>query len=100
MGAKIQAFDIFQTPLSSHYPLPLRTSTVFVSTMVFFFELLFIFAIIPAVQVKLYWRNYTGTYWNFLLNLYLLLSNINSETMREFLRDAGGVLNYIARDVM
>jgi hypothetical protein len=24
MGAKIQAFDIFQTPLSSHYPLPLR----------------------------------------------------------------------------
>jgi hypothetical protein len=26
MGAKIQAFDIFQTPLSSHYPLPLRLS--------------------------------------------------------------------------
>jgi hypothetical protein len=25
MGAKIQAFDIFQTPLSSHYPLPLRS---------------------------------------------------------------------------
>jgi hypothetical protein len=24
MGAEIQAFDIFQTPLSSHYPLPLR----------------------------------------------------------------------------
>jgi hypothetical protein len=24
MGAKIQAFDIFQTLLSSHYPLPLR----------------------------------------------------------------------------
>jgi hypothetical protein len=24
MGAKTQAFDIFQTPLSSHYPLPLR----------------------------------------------------------------------------
>jgi hypothetical protein len=23
MGAKIQAFDIFQTPLSSQYPLPL-----------------------------------------------------------------------------
>jgi hypothetical protein len=23
MGAKIQAFDIFQTPLSSHYPLAL-----------------------------------------------------------------------------
>ncbi len=23
MGAKIQAFDIFQAPLSSHYPLPL-----------------------------------------------------------------------------
>ncbi len=22
MGAKTQAFDIFQTPLSSHYPLP------------------------------------------------------------------------------
>ncbi len=27
MGAKIQAFDIFQTPLSSHYPLsPVRQS--------------------------------------------------------------------------
>jgi hypothetical protein len=25
MGAKIQAFDIFQTCLSSHYPLPLST---------------------------------------------------------------------------
>ncbi len=25
MGAKIQAFDIFQTPLSSHYPLPLTS---------------------------------------------------------------------------
>ncbi len=25
MGTKIQAFDIFQTPLSSHYPLPLST---------------------------------------------------------------------------
>jgi hypothetical protein len=24
MGAKIQVFDIFQTPLSSHYPLPLN----------------------------------------------------------------------------
>ncbi len=24
MGAKIQAFDIFQTPLNSHYPLPLK----------------------------------------------------------------------------
>jgi hypothetical protein len=24
MGAKIQAYDIFQTPLSSHYPLHLR----------------------------------------------------------------------------
>jgi hypothetical protein len=24
MGAKIQAFDIFQTPLSSHYPQPLN----------------------------------------------------------------------------
>jgi hypothetical protein len=24
MGAKIQTFDIFQTPISSHYPLPLR----------------------------------------------------------------------------
>jgi hypothetical protein len=23
MGAKIQAFEIFQTPFSSHYPLPL-----------------------------------------------------------------------------
>jgi hypothetical protein len=23
MGTKTQAFDIFQTPLSSHYPLPL-----------------------------------------------------------------------------
>jgi hypothetical protein len=28
MGAKIQAFDIFQTPLSSHYPLPLRDEIV------------------------------------------------------------------------
>jgi hypothetical protein len=28
MGAKIQAFDIFQTPLSSHYPLPLRTESL------------------------------------------------------------------------
>jgi hypothetical protein len=27
MGARIQAFDIFQTHLSSHYPLPL---TVFI----------------------------------------------------------------------
>ncbi len=26
MGTTIQAFDIFQTPLSSHYPLPLRSS--------------------------------------------------------------------------
>ncbi len=26
MGAKIQAFDIFQTPLSSHYQLPLNSS--------------------------------------------------------------------------
>ncbi len=26
MGAKIQAFDIFQTPLSSHYPLPLMNN--------------------------------------------------------------------------
>ena len=26
MGAKIQAFHIFQTPLSSHYPLPLNKS--------------------------------------------------------------------------
>ncbi len=25
MGAKIQAFDIFQTPLSSHFPLPLSS---------------------------------------------------------------------------
>ncbi len=24
MGAKIQAFDIFQTLLSSHYPIPLK----------------------------------------------------------------------------
>jgi hypothetical protein len=24
MGAKIQAFDFFLTPLSSHYPLPLN----------------------------------------------------------------------------
>jgi hypothetical protein len=29
MGAKIQAFDIFQTPLSSHYPLPLLGSCIF-----------------------------------------------------------------------
>ncbi len=28
MGAKIQAFDIFQTPLSSHYPLPLMPDPV------------------------------------------------------------------------
>ncbi len=28
MGAKIQAFDIFQTPLSSHYPLPLSEPTI------------------------------------------------------------------------
>ncbi len=27
MGDKIQAFDIFQIPLSSHYPLPLRRVT-------------------------------------------------------------------------
>ncbi len=26
MGAKIKAFEIFQTPLSSHYPLPLMTA--------------------------------------------------------------------------
>ncbi len=30
MGAKIQAFDIFQTPLSSHYPLPLIKSSTMV----------------------------------------------------------------------
>ncbi len=29
MGVKIQAFDIFQTPLSSHYPLPLSTTLAF-----------------------------------------------------------------------
>jgi hypothetical protein len=28
MGDKTQAFDIFQTPLSSHYPLPLRFNKV------------------------------------------------------------------------
>ncbi len=28
MGAKIQAFDIFQTPLSSHYPQPLSDEDV------------------------------------------------------------------------
>ncbi len=28
MGAKIQAFDIFQTPLGSHYPLPLNAPIV------------------------------------------------------------------------
>jgi hypothetical protein len=27
MGTKIQAFDIFQTPLSSHYQLPLSAVT-------------------------------------------------------------------------
>jgi hypothetical protein len=27
MGAKIQAFDIFQTTHSSHYPLPLKSGT-------------------------------------------------------------------------
>ena len=26
MGDKTQAFDIFQTPLSSHYPLPLKVT--------------------------------------------------------------------------
>ncbi len=26
MGSKIQAFDIFQTPLSSHYPLPFNAN--------------------------------------------------------------------------
>ncbi len=30
MGAKIQAFDIFQTPLSSHYPLPLSTVNMYI----------------------------------------------------------------------
>ncbi len=30
MGAKIQAFDIFQTPLSSHYPLPLRPKNTYI----------------------------------------------------------------------
>jgi hypothetical protein len=29
MGAKTQAFDIFQTPLSSHYPLPLNVNVPF-----------------------------------------------------------------------
>jgi hypothetical protein len=31
MGAKTQAFDIFQTPLSSHYPLPLSQLIDFTS---------------------------------------------------------------------
>jgi hypothetical protein len=31
MGAKIQAFDIFQTPLSSHYPLPLKNFADFLN---------------------------------------------------------------------
>jgi len=30
MGAKIQAFDIFQTPLSSHYPLPLNMGWILI----------------------------------------------------------------------
>ncbi len=29
MGAKIQAFDIFQTPLSSHYPLHLSFAVLY-----------------------------------------------------------------------
>ena len=33
MGAKIQAFDIFQTPLSSHYPLPLMQSWIQLFTL-------------------------------------------------------------------
>jgi hypothetical protein len=32
MGAKIQAFDIFQTPVSSHYPLPLMTMPSYASS--------------------------------------------------------------------
>jgi hypothetical protein len=32
MGAKIQAFDIFQTPLSSHYPLPLTVDSAMSSS--------------------------------------------------------------------
>jgi hypothetical protein len=34
MGAKIQAFDIFQTPLSSHYPLPLMCNLYFMSLFI------------------------------------------------------------------
>ncbi len=32
MGAKIQAFDIFQTLLSSHYPLPLISKKAMLCT--------------------------------------------------------------------
>ncbi len=28
MGDKTQEFDIFQTPLSSHYPIPLTTDSI------------------------------------------------------------------------
>jgi hypothetical protein len=36
MGAKIQAFDIFQTPLSSHYPLPLKLPAAILSSVLKF----------------------------------------------------------------
>ncbi len=34
MEAKIQAFDIFQTPLNSHYPLPLILVLADVSSVI------------------------------------------------------------------
>ncbi len=33
IGAKIQAFSIFQTPLSSHYPLPLNAQKWYANLM-------------------------------------------------------------------
>jgi hypothetical protein len=39
MGAKIQAFDIFQTPLSSHCPLPLINDGTFSKLLRNIFEL-------------------------------------------------------------
>ncbi len=46
MGTKIQAFDIFQTPLSSHYPLPLNTqkrSRIVCDDICLLFSMIFLF---------------------------------------------------------
>ncbi len=48
MGAKIQAFDIFQTPLSSHYPLPLTGNILFYS----FFKSAYVFFTIYCFFAK------------------------------------------------